>query len=109
MPFDLRVSVQLIEQAPGPRGSPQVPQGPGAPMRIEGPPPLVPLVCAANTDSRFSSAVAWQAGHSGVSFPRTSVSNVCAQALQAYSYSGTSGRSYPKLGTGPLLGSKVRW
>ena len=31
--------------------------------------------CAANTENRRSSAVQWQAGHSGVSLARTSTSN----------------------------------
>ena len=71
---------QSSEHAPGPRGSPQLPHGPGEVIRIGS-----PLVCAANTDSFRSSAVPWQAGHAGVSLDRTSVSNSFAHVLQAYS------------------------
>jgi hypothetical protein len=54
--------IQFIEQAPGPRGSPHVPQGPdgGAIVDLAG-----PLECAANTDSCFCSSTPWHAGHDG--------------------------------------------
>ena len=43
---------------------------------------------AANTDERFVSAVAWQAGQVGVSLPRTSNSKWCEHSSQEYSYRG---------------------
>ena len=55
---------QFIEQDPGPRGSPQVPQAP-----IFGSGYFIGELCptrVAKADSFRSSVVAWQAGHSGV-------------------------------------------
>jgi len=50
--------LQLMEQEPGPRGSPQWPQAPGASDWRAG-----PLVRAANTDERRSSSVLVHDGH----------------------------------------------
>ena len=72
-----------MEHAPGPRGSPQAPHGPGALISRE-----LPLACAANTEWRFSSAVLRHDGHSGVSDPRRSCSNSFEQLLHRYSNSG---------------------
>ena len=61
---------QFIEQAPGPRGSPQAPHAVGASLAR-----LPPFTCAANTDRRRSRVVPWHEGHRGGSFPRTRTSN----------------------------------
>jgi hypothetical protein len=53
---DLQVAPQFMEQAPGPRGSPQAPHGPALGMRGEA--PSLPFVWAANTENRRSSEVA---------------------------------------------------
>jgi len=64
-----RDSHQLMEQEPGPRGSPQWPQAAGvSDVRA------VPLVRAANTDERRSISVLVHDGHWSVSLPRTSSS-----------------------------------
>jgi len=92
--FSLRVTRnlrigQFIEQAPGPRGSPQLPHPPAGALARAGAAPA----CAANTDCLRSRVLLWQAGHSGVSDERTNTSNWFAHDLQAYSYNGMAGCS----------------
>ena len=64
-------SAQLMEQEPGPRGSPQWPQAPAVSTGR-----AVPPVRAANTDERRSSSVLVHDGHWSVSLPRTSSSKL---------------------------------
>lgn len=52
------------EHAPGPRGSPQDPQGPAGRAELD-----APLADTANTDSCGSSFLVWHFGHSAFSFP----------------------------------------
>lgn len=76
---------QFIEQAPGPRGSPQEPQGPGASRAAA----LELPEWAEKTESCRSSLLLLHEGHWGVSpEPRTSVSNLWSHFLQAYSKIG---------------------
>ncbi len=76
---------QFIEQAPGPRGSPQLPQGPGISRAAA----LELPEWAEKTESCFSSFSLLHEGHCGVSLePRTSVSNLWSHFLQAYSKIG---------------------
>jgi hypothetical protein len=53
-----------MEQAPGPRGSPQDPHGPAGEAEGE-----EPFAETANTESWGSSLVAWHFGHSAFSLP----------------------------------------
>jgi hypothetical protein len=77
-------SKSRIEHAPGPRGSPQLPQAPPS-----GVAPLdAPLADTANTESCGSSFLLWHFGHSALSFPYTSASNSCWHWLQMYSKIG---------------------
>jgi hypothetical protein len=69
---------QFIEHAPGPRGSPQRPQGEGAAS-----PPARPT--ATREKSTRSVAVAAHFGHAGDASGDESSSNGCEQALQTYS------------------------
>ena len=73
-----------MEQAPGPRGSPHIPQGAadGAPSEDEEP------FATANTDSCFSSSALAQAGQLGASPSRVRYSKWWPQARHAYSNSG---------------------
>jgi len=71
---------QLIEQAPGPRGSPHVPHGAGEPPGARS----VPRPIAIVDIRRFTFAVP-QRGQETVRLPKTSSSNWCAHAPQAYS------------------------
>ena len=74
----------MIEQAPGPLGSPQLPQGAGLSGRASSPP-----FPTANTESCFSSRVPSQEGHCGVSSDLiTSVSKSLSQFRQRYSKIG---------------------
>jgi hypothetical protein len=65
-----------MEHDPGPPGWPQVPHGAACGSA---------LVCAAKTESFFSSCGLAQRAQLGVSVPRTRVSNSWPQARQAYS------------------------
>jgi hypothetical protein len=75
-----------MEQAPGPRGSPHIPQGAadGVPGEDEGP------FATAKTDSCFSSSALSQAGQLAVSCPRVRYSKWWPQARHAYSNRGMS-------------------
>jgi len=53
-----------MEQEPGPRGSPQLPQGPGAEGRDADGPADDPLAETAKTDSLGLSFLLWHFGHS---------------------------------------------
>jgi hypothetical protein len=53
-----------MEQAPGPRGSPQDPQAPEAGADEE-----LPLAATAKTESWGSSFLVWHLGHSAFSLP----------------------------------------
>lgn len=74
-----------MEQAPGPRGSPHIPQGAadGVLGEDEGP------VATANPDSCFSSSALAQAGQLGASRSRVRYSKWWPQARHAYSNKGT--------------------
>jgi len=72
-----------MEQDPGPRGSPQVPQGPlSIRESVFGP------VLTAKTDSCFSSPCPWQAGQDGCWPCRVRNSNRWPQSRHAYSNKG---------------------
>jgi hypothetical protein len=73
----------LIEQEPGPRGSPQDPQGPTLAARCGG---LAALT--ANTDNCFSMSALAQAGQAGVWPARVKNSNWRPHAWHRYSKSG---------------------
>jgi len=74
-----------MEQEPGPRGSPQLPQAPGGMGAAEG-----DLACTANTDSCGAKFLPWHFGQRALSFPNTRASKVCLQSLQLYSNMGIS-------------------
>ena len=74
---------QFIEQAPGPRGSPQRPHGAGPALDDSRPP-----VATAKVDSTRSRFVPAHAGQCGTSCPRTSTSACLPQSRQSYSYRG---------------------
>jgi hypothetical protein len=77
-------------QAPGPRGSPHVPQPPGdAAAALEDDEDLVET---ANVESCFSRLRLWQAGHDGGRSPVTNCSNGRWQSRQTYSKSGMVAR-----------------
>jgi len=77
---------QFIEQAPGPRGSPHIPQAPPVEAGIEDGPVDGPPT--ANTDSCFSSSTPAQAGQAGACPARVRNSNLWPQPRQAYSNRG---------------------
>src|SRR5215831_3087954 len=79
-----------IAHAPGPRGSPQVPQGPNDSLSAK----LAPLPPTANTDNRRSSFVPWHEGHTGCCAPSTMVSNCCSHSLHRYSKMGIATPSF---------------
>jgi hypothetical protein len=58
-----------MEQEPGPRGSPQLPQAPVDIGVAE-----VPLACTANTDSWDARFLLWHFGQLAFSFPSTRTS-----------------------------------
>src|SRR6516162_8395049 len=68
------------EQAPGPRGSPQDPQGLAGRDELE-----APFAETANTESCGSSFLVWHLGHSAFSLPYTKASNWWWHSLQMYS------------------------
>jgi len=74
-----------MEQAPGPRGSPQVPQAP-RPSALPGPRELP--VTAENVERSFSSFALRHEGHWGRSRPKTRVSNSWSHSLQRNSKIG---------------------
>jgi len=71
---------QFIEQAPAPRGSPQVPQAPGAKLAAAG-----AARPTANADRRFSRVEVSQVGHGGAGPVRTSNSKSCRHREHWYS------------------------
>src|SRR5262249_24657351 len=73
------------EQEPGPRGSPQLPQGPGSPLN-EAAVLLPPLT--ANLESCWFSFLLSHFGHFGVFDPSTIASKRCSQSPQMYSNIG---------------------
>src|ERR1019366_5318453 len=81
--WETRQFMPRIEQAPGPRGSPQLPHGPP-----EGALPTEPFAETANTESCGASFLLWHFGHSAFCLPKTSASNACWHSLQTYSKMG---------------------
>ncbi len=83
---------QFVEQEPGPRGSPQLPQDPGDASEAAAPFPLL----TAKTESCFSSFTLSHDGHRGVSSEElnTSVSNRLLHSKQAYSNMGMTDGYY---------------
>jgi hypothetical protein len=79
-----RLHVQLIEQAPGPRGSPQDPQPPERASDGPADPPLP----TAKTESSFCSFGLRHSGQRGLASPSTNSSKRFSQSRQTYSYSG---------------------
>src|SRR5882672_2281745 len=79
-----------MAQAPGPRGSPQVPQGPNDSLAAK----LALLPPTANTDNSRSSFVLWHEGHAGCCAPSTIVSNCCSHSLHRYSKMGIATPSF---------------
>jgi hypothetical protein len=84
-----------MEQAPGPRGSPHIPQGAaeGVAAREDDAP-----FATANTDSCFSSSALAQAGQLGVSRSRVRNSKWWPQARHAYSNRGMRSILQPPFG-----------
>jgi hypothetical protein len=76
--------VQLIEQAPGPLGSPQDPQAPALGEREE------LLAETAKVENRGESSWLRHSGHSGFRPFMTKASNSCSHRLQLYSNMGIS-------------------
>jgi hypothetical protein len=83
-----------MEQAPGPRGSPHMPQGEAEGVAREDDEPFA----TANTDSCFSSSALAQAGQLGVSRSRVRYSKWWPQARQAYSNRGMTSILQPCFG-----------
>jgi hypothetical protein len=73
-----------MEQEPGPRGSPQLPQGPAEGAGLADP----FLADTANTESCAARFLLWHFGHSAFRLPITSASNECSHCLQTYSKIG---------------------
>jgi len=71
------------EQAPGPRGSPQEPQG-----AVEALLPAEPLADTAKTLSCGLSFRLWHLGHFALSRPNTKAPNSCWHSWQMYSKIG---------------------
>ena len=71
----------MSEHEPGPRGSPHVPQEPGAADRIA----LAPPVLTAKVENARSSVRLPQDGHAGASAFRISASNRWSHDSQRYS------------------------
>jgi hypothetical protein len=76
-----------MEQEPGPRGSPQLPQGPGAEREEE-----LLLGPTAKVESCCWSFALWQDGHSARFEPRTTASKWWPHSWQMYSKMGISNR-----------------
>jgi hypothetical protein len=79
-----------MEQAPGPRGSPQLPQAVTGNSLCENP---SPGLTAANTDNCFSNLLPLHEGHSIFVSCRTSNSKFFPQSLQTYSKIGITDSS----------------
>jgi len=77
-----------MAQEPGPRGSPQVPQPPGACGAEAGVEAALAGLAVAKVEKRRSTLAERQTGHSMASSPRTSSSNRAWQAWQTYSWMG---------------------
>jgi len=75
-----------MEQDPGPRGSPQLPQAPDA-VGVED---EAALACTANTESRDARFLPWHFGQLAFSLPSTRASKGWLQSLQVYSNMGIS-------------------
>lgn len=73
-----------MEQEPGPRGSPQLPQAPDG-MGVADD---EPLVWTANTDNRDAKSLPPHIGQEDFCFPSTMASKAWLQALQVYSNIG---------------------
>jgi hypothetical protein len=76
------------EHDPGPRGSPHVPQPPGAWGAEAGVEAALAGFAVAKVEKRRSTLAERQTGHSIASSPRTSSSNWAWQAWQTYSWMG---------------------
>jgi hypothetical protein len=72
-----------MEQEPGPRGSPQLPQAPEDIAVAD-----EPLAWTANTDIREASFLPWHFGQLAFSFPITKASKEWLQSSQVYSNKG---------------------
>ena len=83
-----------MEQAPGPRGSPHIPQGEADGVAREDDEPFA----TANTDSCFSSSALAQAGQLAVSLSRVRYSKRWPQARHAYSNRGMRSILLPAVG-----------
>src|SRR3989442_13517088 len=83
-----------MEQAPGPRGSPQEPHAPTGPAEAE-----VLFVATANMESLGARVLLWHLGQDAFSSPKISVSNSWSHALHRYSKIGMFGPSI----VGPVL------
>ncbi|MFH4170937.1 hypothetical protein WAJ14_19945, partial [Acinetobacter baumannii] len=70
------------EQAPGPRGSPQVLHGPISPLNSPS------LLATEKTDSCFSISSLWQLGHATRLVVTTIFSNLSPHCRQTYSKMG---------------------
>ena len=81
--WDLDQSMSGMEQAPGPRGSPQDPQGPA-----DGTDADAPFAATANTDSLAVRLLPWHFGQEALSSPKTRASNSCRHVLHEYSKMG---------------------
>ncbi len=75
-----------MEQAPGPRGSPQEPHAPTGPADAE-----VLFVATAKRESLGASVLLWHLGQDAFSSPKISVSNSWSHALHMYSKIGMFG------------------
>lgn len=71
-----------MEQAPGPRGSPQVPHAPTGPLACVFSPPTAKL------ESCWLSRLLSHFGHAAFLFPRTIASKRCWHCWQMYSKIG---------------------
>jgi len=74
-----------MEQAPGPRGSPQEPHAPTGPADAE-----VFFVATAKTESLVARVLLWHFGQEAFSSPKTKASNSCSHDLHRYSKMGMS-------------------
>jgi hypothetical protein len=74
-----------MEQEPGPRGSPQLPQAPDGTDPID-----APLACTANTESSAARFFPLHFGQLAFSFPMIRASKEFLQSLQVYSKIGIS-------------------
>ncbi len=82
-----------MQQAPGPRESPQV-DAPGPQAGAAG--AALPLVLAANTENCCARLCPWHFGHSALREPMMSASKGFWQSLQMYSKMGIVNCGYVK-------------